>query len=83
MCCLLAEDRAEAMAAEAHLRLGYSSMQLGMQAACVGLYLVDLLHLKSIRSSPMYLQDPEAFLAACDGEAQHCQSSFWPAAGIL
>lgn len=67
---LLAEDRAEGGAGASQGGLGYSSMQLGMQAACVGMYLVDLLHLASLAGSPMQIRDPQAFLAACAG--QYC-----------
>ena len=65
---LLAEDKVQANSDASHWRLGYSSIQLGIQAACVGLYLVDLLHLRHLRCSPMHIEDPEEFLTACQSE---------------
>ena len=38
------------------------------QAACVGLYLFDLLHLEDLRCSPMHIEDLEEFLTACQSE---------------
>ena len=64
---LLAEDRANSSAEGIQDRLGYTSLQLAISAASTGLYLVDLLHMRCLRFSPMSIADPDAFLKACQG----------------
>ena len=65
---LLAEDRAPADPEVAEDRLGYSTLQMAISAACAGSYLIDLLHMRCLRSSPMSARDPDDFLKACQGQ---------------
>ena len=67
---LLAEDRADAAPHMAELCLGYSNMQMAISAACVGSYLVDLLHMRSLAFSPMSAKHPDIFLKACQGRVK-------------
>jgi hypothetical protein len=64
---LLAEDRASAAPEVAEGRLGYSMIQLAIQAASAGAYLIDLLHMRSLKFSPMSAASPDDFLKACQG----------------
>ncbi|KAL0019385.1 hypothetical protein WJX77_004716 [Trebouxia sp. C0004] len=64
---LLAEDRASAAPEVAEDRLGYSTIQLAIPAASAGAYLIDLLHMRSLKFSPMSAADPDDFLKACQG----------------
>ena len=65
---LLAEDRAQSDPELNKDRLGYSTLQMAILAACVGSYLFDLLHMRRFRFSPMSVSDPDGFLKACQGE---------------
>lgn len=64
---LLAEDRASAAPEVAEDRLGYSTIQLAIPAASAGAYLIDLLHMRSLKFSPMSATSPDDFLKACQG----------------
>ena len=64
---LLSQDRASADPAEPELCMGYSTTHKAIYAACVGSYLMDLLHMTSLNRSPMSVQNPDTFLAACQG----------------
>ena len=64
---LLGQDRACADPESADLCLGYSTMHMAIYAACVGSYLLDLLHMRHLNCSPMSAQDPDTFLMACQG----------------
>ena len=64
---MLAEDRASAAPEMAEDRLGYSTVQLAIPAASVGAYLIDLLHMRSLKFSPMSAPTPDDFLKACQG----------------
>lgn len=64
---LLRQDRSSADPETAELCLGYSSMHMAVYAACGGSYLMDLLHVRHLDSSPMSAQDPDTFLRACQG----------------
>ncbi|KAL0024861.1 hypothetical protein WJX79_007367 [Trebouxia sp. C0005] len=64
---LLAADRASAAPEVAEDRLGYSTIQLAIPAATAGTYLIDLLHMRSLRFSPMSAATPDDFLKACQG----------------
>jgi len=71
---LLAEDRASADPEVAEDHLGYSTMQLSIPAATAGAYLIDLLHMRSLKFSPMSASTPDDFLKACQGML-HCKTN--------
>lgn len=54
----------------------YSTPQVAMCAACAGLYLIDLLHMRWLPYSPMALTEPEDFLQACCGAVADQFSNF-------
>lgn len=64
---LLAEDRASAAPEIAENRLGYSTIQLAIPAATAGAYLIDMLHMRTLKFSPMSASTPDDFLKACHG----------------
>ena len=70
---LLKEDRAFAPIQIAEDCLGYSSLQTMCCAACIGTYLIDLLHMRSLQLSPMSAADPDVFLRACQGGNAECE----------
>ena len=63
----MAEDRASAAPEVAEDRLGYSTIQLAIPAATAAAYLIDLLHMRSFKFSPMSASTPDDFLKACQG----------------
>lgn len=69
---LLAEDRASAAPEVAEDRLGYSTIQLAIPAATAAAYLIDLLHMRSFKFSPMSASTPDDFLKACQGCSLSC-----------
>lgn len=48
---------------------GYDMTQLGMLVPSAGAFLMDLLHMKTLQSSPMSMDDPAQFMQACQGVA--------------